>query len=157
MWTLIRRCVKHATLDLGPYWSCNLVCWFLAAKGLIFLFWLSIFLPHREKMGLQTYANSKASGEPVRPRSLARSFTVCWKFHQGLLFIKSKQQSFWRDCADVQARLKRCCLHMSEGPFSHDAAHLVHDNSKGTHSFQTHLNVCCADIVTDSNKDNYAC
>ena len=36
---------------------------------------------------------------------------------------KSKQQSFWRDCANVQARLKICCLHMSEGPFSHGEVH----------------------------------
>ena len=78
----------------------------------------------REKIGLQTYASSKASGEPAHPRSLVRSFAVYLKIYQGLLFIKSKQQSFWRDCADAQAPLKLCCLHMSEGPFSYDAPHL---------------------------------
>ena len=39
----------------------------------------------REKIGLRTYANSKASGKPAHPRSLARSFAVCLKFYQGLL------------------------------------------------------------------------
>ena len=36
-----------------------------------------------------------------------------------------KQQRFWRDCADALVRLKLCCLHMSDGPFSHDAARIV--------------------------------
>ena len=43
--------------------------------------------PRREKMGLRTHANSKASGEPVHPRSLARSFAVCLKFYQDLLLM----------------------------------------------------------------------
>ena len=43
--------------------------------------------PRREKMGLQTYANGKASGEPAHPYSLTRSFTVCLKFNQGLLLV----------------------------------------------------------------------
>ena len=37
----------------------------------------------------------------------------------------SNQQSFWWDCADAQARLKLCCLHMSKGSFSHDVAHVL--------------------------------
>ena len=88
--------------------------------------------PRREKMGLLTYANSKASGEPAHSRSLVRSFAVCYRFHQGLLFIKSKQHSFWRVCADAQARLKLCCLHMSEGPFSHVAAQIYIQRVGGT-------------------------
>ena len=37
----------------------------------------------------------------------------------------SNHQSFCRDCVDAQARLKLCCLHMSEGPFSHDATQMT--------------------------------
>ena len=44
----------------------------------------------RGKMGLRTYANSKAFGKPAHPRSLARSFTVCLTFYQGKLFANSK-------------------------------------------------------------------
>ena len=67
---------------------------------------------HREKMDFRTYASSKASGEPAHSRSLTRSFAVCLKFYQGVLFIKSKQLNFWRDCSDAQAPLKLCCLHV---------------------------------------------
>ena len=37
-----------------------------------------LYEPRREKMDLRTYANSKAPGEPAHPRSLARSFAVCF-------------------------------------------------------------------------------
>ena len=33
----------------------------------------------REKMDLPTYANSKASGEPAHPPSLASSFAICFR------------------------------------------------------------------------------
>ena len=49
------------------------------------------FEPCREKMGLRIYANNKASGEPARPLSLARSFDVCLKFDQGLLLLITNQ------------------------------------------------------------------
>ena len=48
------------------------------AKYLHFL--CTLIEPRREKMGLQIYANCKASGEPTHPRSLARSFALCLKF-----------------------------------------------------------------------------
>ena len=38
---------------------------------------------------------------------------------------ESKQQRFWRDCADAQASMKLCCLYMSEDPFSHDVAYVI--------------------------------
>ena len=57
----------------------------------------------------------------VSPEALLFVFTQT----VGLKETLSKEQSFLRVCADAQARLKLCCLHMSEGPFSHDAAHLV--------------------------------
>ena len=48
--------------------------------------------PRREKMGLMTYANSKALGKPAHPRSLARSFAVCFlmKYAFIKLYTKSK-------------------------------------------------------------------
>ena len=49
--------------------------------------------PRREKMGLRTYANSKASGEPAHPCSLASSFAVCLKFYKGLLLVKANSKA----------------------------------------------------------------
>ena len=55
---------------------------------------LSVIIePLREKMYLRTYANSKASGEPAHPHSFARSFVVCLKFHQDLLFVKANSKA----------------------------------------------------------------
>ena len=58
--------------------------------------------PCREKMILRTYANSKASGELVHPRSLARSFAVCLKLYQGLPFVKAN-----RKASGETARMRR--------------------------------------------------
>ena len=55
-----------------------------------------------EKMGLWTYANSKASGKPAHPRSLARSFAVCLKFYQDLLLLKANSKA-----SDETARMRR--------------------------------------------------
>ena len=53
----------------------------------------------RRNVGLRTYANSKASGEPAHPRSLARSFAVCHKFYQGVLLVKANSKA---SCETVQ-------------------------------------------------------
>ena len=42
-----------------------------------FSYYTSVFELCHEKMGLRTYANSKASGDPAHPSSLARRFAVC--------------------------------------------------------------------------------
>ena len=75
--------------------------------------------------------SSFLSGSAITSISVSPEALLLAKFHQGLLFIKSKQQNFWRDYADAQARLRLCCLHMSEGPFSHDAAHGLRSGNIG--------------------------
>ena len=46
-----------------------------------------------EKMGVMTYANNKASGKRMHPRSLTRCFAICLKFSQGLLLAKSNSKA----------------------------------------------------------------
>ena len=104
---------------IPPYW----ILWKRLLGGTVFMRYYNSAASWENRPS-DIYASSKASGEPAHRRSLVRSFAVYLNIYQGLLFIKSKQQSFWRDCADAQAPLKLCCLHMSEGPFSYDAPHL---------------------------------
>ena len=52
-----------------------------------------LYEPRREQMGLRTFANSKASGEPTHPHSLARSFAVCLELYQGLLLVKANSKT----------------------------------------------------------------
>ena len=52
-------------------------------------------------MGLRTYANSKASGEPAHPRSLARSFALCLELYQGLQLVKVNSKA-----SGVTARMR---------------------------------------------------
>ena len=56
-----------------------------------------------------------------------------------------KQQRFRQDCTDAQARLKLCCLRMSEGPFSHGAAHLY---SRCYGTFCANLK-CIDDVINE--------
>ena len=46
-----------------------------------------------EKIGLRTYANSKASGEPAHPHRLASSFAVCFELYQGLLLMEANSKA----------------------------------------------------------------
>ena len=63
--------------------------------------------PRREKMGLRTVQTAKLQS------------------HQKLCLLLSQAVNL-----DAQARLKLCCLHVSEGPFFHNAAHnmCIRDN-----------------------------
>ena len=70
-------------------------------------------------MGLRT--NSKASSKPAHLHSPIRRFAVCLDKQQALVKIQANKAS--GDTAQIyaQAHLQLNCL--SEGPFSHDAAH----------------------------------
>ena len=49
--------------------------------------------------------NSKASGKPAHPCSLARSFAACLKFYQGLLLVKANSFSKASDVIVLMRKL----------------------------------------------------
>ena len=84
-----------------------------------------VFKPHRERMGFRTYGNRKKSRRACQSAQSCQKLCCLLSQALDLAITEGKQQSFLQDCVDVQTRLKLCCLHMSEGLFSHDTSHLA--------------------------------
>ena len=82
-----------------------------------------IFEPQRQKKYLRICAPIEDSDQPAHSRDLIRLFTDHILDSQGCKFLHADNEDR-SDCADAQADLSVCLVHMSEGAFSHVAYRL---------------------------------
>ena len=117
----IEQCVQKVQTERQTVWICintvcpNLTVWILRiimASGSMVILNTKIHEPHHEKTCLQGL-------RPVETQTVrsATETTRVLKFPleqvEVLYYPGSKQQRCWSDCADAQADLRLCCLHMA--------------------------------------------
>ena len=86
---------------------------------------LHTYEPRHKKTCLWEFPTKSDSDWSAQLQKLAWGFNFWLQKLETLHYLGSEQQRRWSDCADAQADLRLCCLHMTLDRFSHGPAHIL--------------------------------